>query len=296
MNSIPFIFVHIGNEFFPDYVNIALKQCKKWNPNSNIYFICDNKFFSKVYVQDIKLVDINTISCSQIRQNFINTTRLDMSFRHGFVRYTTERLFVLYDFCIENNITELLHLENDNMVYFSADELQDRFRSVNGLSSPALSRVENTFGIMYCNNLSVFMDFLIFLLSNNFNEVEMILGSKFFLQNNKSCTFLPSIPPINEDIPEKDKNIISNEIEKFGGVFDPAQYGQWLGGIDTRNGESAPFIFSNQHALIPPDRFEYDISKCTNGFMRYYIKYHNTINYPIYLLHIHSKNLEKFYI
>jgi len=296
MNSIPFIFIHLGNEFFPDYVNIALKQCKKWNPNNNIYLICDNIFFPNVSLQDIILIDVNTISCSDIRGHFINNSKLDMKFRHGFWRYTTERLFVLYDFCMQNNITEFLHLENDNMVYFSADELQDTFRSVNGISSPALSKDENTFGIMYCNNLSIFMNFLIFLLSNNSGQNEMGLGSKFFFQNKDTCKFLPSIPSINENMPEEDTNIISDQIQQFGGVFDPAQYGQWLGGIDPRNGESAPFIFSNIAAIIQANRFEYDISKHTNGYMRYYIKYENTINYPIFLLHIHSKNLEKFYI
>ena len=153
MSNIPFIFIHLGNEFFPEYLNISIKQCRKWNPNNTIYVICDSKFFINISSSDIERVDINNIPVSEIRGIFINNSKLDLSFRNGFWRYTTERLFVLYDFCFNNNISEFIHLENDNMIYFSVEELAEVFRMNNGIASPALSKDENTFGIFYCNNL-----------------------------------------------------------------------------------------------------------------------------------------------
>lgn len=295
MSDIPFIFVHVGNDFFPEYINISIKQCRKWNPNNTIYVICDDKFFLNIVSSDVKLIDINKIHISDVRNIFINNSKLDLSFRHGFWRYTTERLFILYDFCISNNILEFIHLENDNMVYFSAEELYTIFRIKNGIASPALSKNENTFGILYCNNLEIYHDFLVFILLNNTGQNEMGLGSIFFHNNPTTCSFLPSIPQIDSTLSDMDKNIISNNIEYFNGVFDPAQYGQWLGGIDPRNGESAPFIFSNSCAIIQANNFEYEIKTHKNGHSYYIMKYKDII-YPIYLLHIHSKNLVNFFI
>jgi len=298
MATVPFIFIHIGNEYFPEYVNIALEQCRKWNPYNIIYFIALSKYKENITCTNVSYISLEEISVSDIRTHFVNNSKLDMEFRNGFWRYTTERLFVLYDFCTQNNIDEFIHLENDNMVYFSINNIINTFReTVHGISSTALSREENTFGIFYCNTLEILHNFLLFLVTNNSGANEMVLGSKFFITHSENCKFLPSIPPIDDNISEKDLQFISNRINEFGGIFDPAQYGQWLGGIDPRNGESKPFMFSNSNAIIHCDNFQYDIQEETNNYKRYYINYFDkNIRYPIYILHIHSKKLDKFFI
>lgn len=300
MSSVPFIFIHIGETQFPTYVNISLAQCHRWNPTNPIYFISN-----KIHAMQINLAYVNHIFLEDIKQTdkhqiFNHISGLDKGFRDGFWKYTTERLFVLEDFCIQYSISEAYHIENDNMVYFNSTELIDQFRKVNGLSSPALSQSENTFGILYMNNISTLGELTTSLLYNKSNTNEMGLGSKFFNTNTSTTSFLPSIPPIDTNLTSSEKRYISDNIDGFKGVFDPAQYGQWLGGIDPRNGDAEktkPLTFSNTCARIEAHKFTYVAVLESCGLNRIHIQ-ESTLNidYPIYVIHVHSKNCSGFFI
>lgn len=283
--DVPFIFIHLGTQFFPEYVNIAIDQCKYWNPNSPIYFVSSRCHKDKIRDKSIQHIFLEDIPILPKRKVFINTSTLDSTFRNGFWKYTTERLFVLEDLCTYLNIEEFFHIENDNMIYFNGNSLLETFRKYsNGLMAPALSRKELTFGILYCNNLQVLSKLTEFILSTN-SENEMSTSSRFFNTHVDATSYLPSIP-----IENVDNRFASNGLSDFKGIFDPAQYGQWLGGIDPRNGPSAPFLFSNSEAIVQPNTFKYEIGD--DG--RYWI-ISTMVKYPIYLLHIHSKKLEMFY-
>lgn len=283
--DVPFIFIHLGTQFFPEYVNIAIDQCKYWNPTSPIYFLSSKCHKDKIRDKSIQHIFLETIPISSNHKSFIDTSTLDVTFRNGFWKYTTERLFVLEDFCTQYKLSEFFHVENDNMIYFDGKSLVKTFRQYsNGLMAPALSRKELTFGILYCNNLPVLSRLTEFILSTN-SENEMSTSSRFFNTHIGSTSYLPSIP-----IENLDDRFVSGGLSDFKGIFDPAQYGQWLGGIDPRNGHSAPFLFSNSEAIVQPTTFEYEIGD--DG--RYWIV-SNKSKFPIYLLHIHSKMLETFY-
>lgn len=279
MSEIPFIFIHIGEDFFPDYVNSALNQCRVWNPKNPIYFISSKVHSGKCKSISINHIFIEDIPLTDFHKQFCDTTRLNTSFRNGFWRYTTERLFALEDFCISQNITEFFHLENDNMVYFNAEELISKFRStVNGLSCPALP-TKAIMGIVYCNDIVYLSKLTSYFLTCGIHDNEMIIATTFFNQN--LITYLPSIP-------FESNAFFSKNADIFEGIFDPAQYGQWLGGVDPRNESSAPFTYSNPEAEIMPHTFQYS-KKEIKGLLRWYIE-----NTPIYTLHIHSKNLKDF--
>ena len=136
--DVPFIFIHLGTQFFPNYVNIAIDQCKYWNPSSTIYFISSECHKHKIHNKSVHHIFLESIAISPNRKRFIDTSTLDTIFRNGFWKYTTERLFVLEDFCNSNNISEFFHLENDNMIYFNSNLLLDKFRKYsNGLMGKA---------------------------------------------------------------------------------------------------------------------------------------------------------------
>ena len=298
MSNIPFIFVHIGDDFFPEYVNIAIKQCRKWNKENPIYVVCSLQHKDKI-TEEVHFVDIHSLNKSKSHNEFDCNNTFDINFRDGFYKYTTERFFILYEFCRDYNINEFFHLENDNMVYFSSDELAPIFRStVNGMSCPALCMEQNVFGLMYCNNIEVLRSLCEFIKFNPNNISEMELGSKFFNENRDKTKFLPSIPNIYEKLSDTEEYYVSNNITIYKGIFDPAQYGQWLGGIDPRNqdAESKPFTFSNRHSLIGVEQFKYELRDESTNRKRYYLVHEDEkIRLPILLLHIHCKRLEDFY-
>ena len=107
MTPIPFIFIHLGEDpsYFPDYVNIAIKQCRKWNPDNPIYFLSSRKFLLTPENKSVNHIYIDEIVLSEKHTYFLNTSILDINHRGGFWKFTTERLFVLESFCIMNNIT-----------------------------------------------------------------------------------------------------------------------------------------------------------------------------------------------
>ncbi len=127
--SIPFILVHIGDNFFPDYAVEAVEQIRTWNPTSDVFFICDQKYhksFSSDATPHLHLIDINEIPHSDEHARFSSSTHLDTNFRDGFWRFTTERLFILYDFMKLRDIKGAIHIENDNTVYFSSTDPEFR--------------------------------------------------------------------------------------------------------------------------------------------------------------------------
>jgi hypothetical protein len=176
------------------------------------------------------------------------------------------------------------------MLYFNANDMISIFReTIKGISAPALSMTELTFGIMYCNDLDALSKLTMELLTPD-DSNEMQKSSRFFNKNKLTTRYLPSIPLSSAiHLTEDQQYFISNNFDKFKGIFDPAQYGQWIGGIDPRNGPSVPFTFSNTATLVQPNKFEYRLGDDN----RYYIK-DGGEEFPIYLLHIHSKKLDKF--
>ena len=292
MSNVPFIFIHLGTEFFPEYVNTALEQCRRWNPTNPIYFVslrihsgkADTNKCTNICIEDLEITEQHSI--------FLNISKLDMTFRNGFWKYTTERIFVLEEVCNYLNIDEFFHAENDNMIYFNSSDLINTFRnSVNGLSSPSLATNQAVFGFMYCNDIQTLSNLAKFLITTDCNE--MVSGARFFNIYNTKTAYLPSIPDIANILSERDKQRVCRNIEEFNGIFDPAQYGQWFGGIDSRNGNSVPFMFSNTCATIQANEFTYEKKQEATGLNRYYICKEG-VSYPIYVLHIHSKNLSIF--
>lgn len=304
MTDVPFIFIHIGKDinYFPHYVNYAIKQCRKWNPINPIFFIGSEVFKDYIKEPNVEYVSIESLVESEKHIIFNNTTRLDAAFKGGFWKLTTERFFILEEFCIQKKFNEFFHLENDNMIYFSSHEMINTFReSVNGITSTTHGSDSVIFGLMYCNNFEILSRFTEFYILNNTGENEMLVGKKFYNTYLENTGYLPILPIediFSVELTELEKYIYTSNFSKFKGIFDPAGYGQWLGGIDPRNGESRPFIFVNErpeNKELKVDKFDYDIEVTENNLCRYTIKNRtNNKVYPIYLLHIHCKELEKF--
>ena len=296
---IPFIFIHLGSHSIPTYLNDSIDQCRLWNRENTIYVLCSEVNREQCNRKDVEYVFIESLKRTEHHERFIETTKLDNEFRSGFFKHTSERLFTLEDFCIDFSITEFIHLENDNMIYFSTDDIIDAFRStVRGISAPAMSYDYVIFGIMYCNDLKALTAFNQYTVENTFST-EMNAGAAFFDANHTTTSYLPSTTQnIITDV--RYIRYSSSNIGVFKGVFDPAQYGQWLGGIDPRNGDaekSKPLTFSNTCARIEAHKFTYVAVKENCGLNRIHIQESSlNVDYPIYIIHVHSKNCAGFFI
>lgn len=290
----PFIFIHLGSEYYPEYVVHAINQARKWNPTADIYFIAEECHASKAEEYPCKFVSLETIQPSAKREEFCRRSKLDMSFRHGFWRYTTERLFVLEDFMNSYGIIECIHLENDNMIYFDLDYMLLTLREeYSGIAAPYLGNGEITFGMLYVANRNTLSNLNVFLLGmSHTGQNEMQLGCQFILENRGEADFLPVVS--NEcDVRDEDFAYATAHGSAFRGVFDAAAYGQYLGGIDERNGAGLQIGFVNRTSAFPTDQFEYKPVKFDDSLLFWSAHRHGN-SWPIYVLHIHSKYLEMF--
>lgn len=282
--SFPFILVHLGENHFPDYIKTAIMQIFLWNPTSTLYFIRSKVHSNKLDINTIynfKEIDLELINESELHVKFNKITVLCTQFRNGFWKYTTERLFVLYDFCIQYNIPQFIHIENDNMIYFTSSTVIPTIKKyTNGLAYPYLGGNEITFGIFFCFNLSIFKLFLQYINDNNDDKCEMIKGYDFSKVSN-DVFILPSGP--SDTLYDKQYECS----KELSGFFDSAPVGQYLGGIDPRNGYSAPFHFVNNSSFWKTDNYRYN--KIYNP-----LAYYTCNSEKVFVLHIHSKHLCKF--
>ncbi len=284
----------MGSSYFPEYVVHAIKQVRVYNPDADVYFVAEAVYEEKVVGWPCTFVRLEDIPMTTKRRAFCENSTLNREWRHGFWRYTTERLFVLEDFCTFKSIHECIHLENDNMIYFSTEHLLPTLRKeYPGLAAPYLGKGEMTFGMLYIHDVASLSNLNTFLLGmRHTNQNEMKLGCHFFLENKEEADFLPVVS--NEcDVRDNDKWMATAHGDEFRGVFDAAAYGQYMGGIDERNGDGLNLGFINQTAAYRADQFKYEWTHFEGG-LRFPTIHRHGNSWPIYVLHVHSKNLENF--
>jgi hypothetical protein len=124
------IFVHLGNTP-PPCIFTTMKQARCFNENSDIYLLTDKNgydFFTEfseafLHEEQITLINSDLIPTTPEHKTFHSVNKIEPSIYDGFWFYTSERFFVLFDFIQDRNLTDIVHLENDSMLYVDLDEL-----------------------------------------------------------------------------------------------------------------------------------------------------------------------------
>ena len=276
------VLVCINN--FQDYILINIEQLIRLG-HKNIYIITNGHFFEKFssYLEKITLIDSDILDDSY---EYNNKSKLSKDFRDGFWMLTSMRFFYIYSFMKKYNIENVIHLENDVLVYYNCSVLNDKLNK-KYLYLPFDTFNRNIASIMYIPNHNTFKEILD-KYDNNKNDMEnfsrimkqtdLIANFPIFI-NNSSSTNLENI-------------FVTQNYDTFQYIFDGAAIGQYLGGIDPRNKEGNTVGFINETCVIKYNNYSF-IWKEDNIIKKPYIIIDdNTI--PIFNLHIHSKNLSKF--
>ena len=268
------ILVSVG--IFQEYILTNIEQLVKLG--FKIHVITDKVFFSKLDKFDklINLVDAVELNIDY----FNNNSKLDKGFRNGFWNNASKRLFLVYEYIRVNRMKNILHLENDVLLYSKMNFTLDNKIY---LTMDAENRCIP--GILYIPNSDLMKNLIE---KYDFNKNDMINMSNFYHNNrDKVNTF----PIINDSI---EKCIYNEKFEEFSSIFDAAAIGQYLGGVDPRNipGDTSGFI--NETCVIKYNKYKFKWIKKEE-----YLFPHIEINgklIPINNLHIHSKNLKRFNI
>lgn len=271
------VLVSLG--IFQDYLLNNIKQLKLQG-NNDIVLITEKRFFKKIDENlNIQLIDVNELN-SEYLELFKNNLRLDRNFRNGFWHHCSMRFAYIYEYMKQNNISNIIHIENDVMIYNNLDNLKDKFNKDKiYLVFDNIDRVIPS--IMYINNHT---NFKIILDNYDMNDNDMVNLGKYY-----NTSFIESFPIISIDT---DENYFNKNFKSFNSIFDGAAIGQLIGGVDKRNDINSNIGYINEPCIVKFNNYKFYWKKI-NELWNPYIEINNNL-VKINNLHIHSKELEKF--
>lgn len=258
---------------FQNYIKENINQLLRFQ--FDIHVIVDFPFLKELdeYKSNVELIDSATL-----QTNFDKKSKLDKKFRNGFWNNTSKRLFLLYEYIKIKKLKNVIHIENDVLLYSNMDyNFEEKIYITMDSNDRCIP------GIIYIPKYDLFTN----LIENyDFTKNDMINLSNFYL-NNKDI--VKTFPIIDNTI---DKCIYNENFQEFNSIFDGAAIGQYLGGVDPRNipGDTTGFV--NETCEIKYDKYKFKWVEKRNDYFPY-IEINNKL-IPINNLHIHSKKLENF--
>jgi hypothetical protein len=271
----------------PDYVRFSIQKARETNPDVELDFICkdDQPIFEEF---DVNWVPQDELSDGDVLKEFNNVCDFR---RHGtpntsypspelFWHRTCERLYYLDEYLNRERIYDAFHFENDVLVYGDLRDVPTH--PLLSLTPMSVDQVTFAFAHIptpqHTRHMCLFFNQLLekgeqWLMQNfGFDHVSEMSLLHVAHVNNMFCP-LPTIPNFNED---------------HHYIFDPGSYGQYLGG--TNNGHGSGFI--DQKHMIGSAMLAEEINAEFTD--RPYVIRMDGERFPIFNLHVHSKNLERF--
>lgn len=270
------ILVNLG--VYQNYTNDNITNLLKYG--NNVILIIDEHLIDFVKDKEkIKIVKTNELDLIY----FENNSKLNSSYRQGFWKNCSKRLFCVYELMKKFNITKSFHIENDVMLFGNINEIKIPEEKVY-LTMDSKTRCIP--GIMYIPKYN-FIDNLI----NNyrFRGNDMKNLGFFFNRNKKICE---TFPIINQNSNYPEINIFNKNYDKFNIIFDAAAIGQYLGGVDPRNISGNTIGFINETCVIKYNKFNF-VWEILNGNKVLYLVADNK-KIRVFNIHVHCKNLKQF--
>lgn len=220
------VLVCINN--FQDYILTNIDQLIKLG-HENIFILTNQHFFEKFeyYKDKIHLIAIDDLKDSY---DYFKNSSLDKVFRNGFFSLASLRFFYIYSFMKKYNIKNVIHLENDVLIYYNVKELQNKVNN-QYIYLPFDSFKRNIASIIYIPSSEIFKKIL-----DNYDFKKNDMENFSLIKKNHNIKIIenfPIFPNLTNASPEI--NFVCENYKQFECIFDAAAMGQFLGGIDPRN-------------------------------------------------------------
>ena len=334
---ITIVYVMLGEPQFQHYLLYSIRQTRLMNPTSRIALVVGEALYTDRPEWIPELIGapllVNLVNYSTLITNYVldfqeHFVDLWDGLKHGgfmvptvtdekgvgnanylFTQLTTERLFALQSLMHVYRLENVIHLENDQMVYASAAELVKASRKCD--VNLAMSKIGERLApaVVYVKDSLAILDMLDFMLeavSNGRDHAikiarsrwvtDMTLTAAYFDQKRKGTATLPN---------HADDSCIYKNIPG-GLIVDGAPLGHWCCGAFGNGQENKFFQIKDEESEVAywDHPFEWREEKeggveggggggksQTNSESRFIRKpYWN--NLPVFNLHIHSKQLQ----
>jgi len=298
MNQITIILVHAGSAQLPSHIPEVLLATESIAKKCRIIFLANEinrKDFDRIRVRlEISLSRIEFVAIEEVPEStttleFRTKSTLDRRFRDGFWFNASNRFLVLSDYIAHASLSNVIHIENDYVLYFDPADKLEAFKSFADFAVP-LDRIRAIPGIVWIKTPQV-ANSLARYISQNSHKDDMETVGRFCLQVvDIKAKPLPTMPYAYAKTKGLDVKKYSNGINAFGGIFDAAAIGQYIGGIHWMNKPMDTTLFINESSdLILSDfSFSWQVKE---GIRMPLLTYGDEMT-PVLGLHAHSKNLE----
>jgi hypothetical protein len=236
---------------------------------------------------DFKVMCIEDIPVGVAHQQFATSSPLNRQFRNGFWYHTTQRFFVLADYMRASGARNVIHLENDVVLYADPSAQLQAFQSHARFAVP-LDRNRAIASIVWLADSGV-ADALAQHLLNvpAINDMEALNG--FVHAHPELARPLPTLPRAYARSKGLDEQRYCTGIETFGGIFDAAAIGQYVGGVDRQNNPHDSRFFINESSDL-------DLRECALSWdvahgVRQPVLHYDGETTPVLCLHAHCKDV-----
>jgi hypothetical protein len=305
------LFVHLG-PVLPTWLPTAVRQARLFNA-CDIVLIAESAALAQAPLDSslsVRAVPLEDIGLSDRHKQFRLHSPFDRSFRDGFWTYTSERFFAVDSAMQALELGQVIHLENDVMLYCDLQAILPGLeRSFAGIGATFDNDMRCVPGLVYASSaaaIASLCDFCLDVLGKvratgqgpSLND--MVLLGAYRSRGEASIDHLPIVPP---DYPGVLRSPVghraaepgrySRHFDALGHVFDAAALGQFMGGVDPRNGPGSSIGFINESCLFDPRLLRPRMVRDADG-RRVPVVATGGGEHRVANLHIHSKNLAAF--
>ena len=294
------VFVHLGRRKI-NFLAANISRIRKLFPDVKIVVIYDEE--SSHLLNVVHDVDFFEYKRELRIEKQLHFNPVSQRFRQGFWQFTLERFFALTQFHKSFPASAIIHLESDVLILPSFPF--DKFSKLKSIYWSRFNEIKDVAAILFLPNLeesSWLESELVNQLKLDSRLTDMTVLSKIAHLYPERIQILPSIDQsrnskllnkANTEV-KNDLDLISQQLDFFEGIFDPAAIGMWLCGIDPENNHGnlvlhSPSFIETGDSFIDPGGADYQI----DNFGRLYLRGEKGL-IPIHNLHVHSKDIKLF--
>jgi len=276
----------------PKFIKFGLHQLRIFNPDINVYFLTDKWLLNNDIFKEYNIIPIDK---DDYYSNKIK--EYESYYNYGSSSFWTlaaTRLIYIENFMSANNLQNVYHFENDILLYYDLKNFHEKFISLfNNIAITTGGPDKTMTGFMYIKNsdsMKIMTQFFIdtlkmygihgTMMKYGMDMVHEMSLMKFY-GIEKGSEFLENLPilPFGE---------FSINFNEFNSIFDPASWGQFVGGTRTDGPGAKPQDHYIGRLLLQNP--SWTVKWLIEDELKIpYFSYDNNL-VKINNLHIHSKN------
>lgn len=231
------VLFHIGRGGLPEYQEDCLAQYRLFNPDAKTYFITESKFmndpmFKKYNIQVVNAENVYSQKISDFILYFRYSTMTDAA---QFWVITALRLIYIENLMCKYKLKHVYHFENDIMLYQDISTLHPKISQLYSQMAITVGGPDKCMtGFMYISSyksLEHMTKFFIDLL-HKYDKKKLVSMYKMDMVNEMTLmrAYSKEFPENLQFLPILPFGEWSTNFTEFNSIFDPASWGQFVGG------------------------------------------------------------------